>query len=209
MFQRVAPAVLILTAAVLPLLGSAARANVELVLVEPGGKAGVRRVSISRQASPGPGKELRVLIAGAPDATVSVAAFNRKGELVSVPEIAGLPSAGQTRELPERDKWQWDAADKISDIYVILAGAGAADFAAYKEQVSKMGGGSAELRKMQGNAVLRWIEAHLKSPTGAADYSMKPEPTPMGGLIRGTDGFGAPVTVPDGRSVVMRIRLQP
>lgn len=192
------------------LLHAASKASVELVLVEPGGKAGTRRMSISRKAAPGPGKELRVLVVGSAESLVSVVALTKKGDLVSVPEVTTL-TAGKARELPEGARWNWDVAEKVSDVYVILAPQGAGDFAAYRTLVSKMNdsANSAELRRLQTSAVVRWIESQLKSPTSAADYSMKAEPTPMGGLIRGTEGFGAPVDVPDGRSVVMRIRLEP
>jgi hypothetical protein len=199
----------------LALLASSAvcanRARVEVLVIEAGGKAGVRRVTLSRRAAPGPGKELRVLVAPEAEVLASAAAFNKKGELAfDVLEVAVLKAGDKPRELPDGAVWNWNVPDQVSDIYVVLAAPGATDFASYRALVSKMktNASSPELRKMQAGALLRWIESHLKVPTTAADYSIKAEPTPMGGLIRGTDNVGVPVDVPDGRSVVMRIRLE-
>jgi hypothetical protein len=182
--------------------------RVQIVIVEPGGKAGAKKVDFSKQAKPGPGKELKILISSDRKCTISPAAFTKDGQLLyGVPEIVQLPD-DKTAELPLNSKWTWDGHEGLEEIDVIVAEPGAADYKPYEELVKKMGqsGISDDVRRLQAGAMRRWIDQRLKSPATAADYSIKNLPTEVGGMVRG-EPTGQEIAVPAKRSTVIRLRI--
>ncbi len=185
----------------------AAEARVQVVVVEPGGKAGSKVTDFSKAAKPGPGKELKVIVTPDAKCIVSVAAFNKDGQLVyGAPETA--QGSDLTLELPAHRKWTWEGAEGVTEIDVIFAYPEAADFQAFDALVKKMNGASEEVRSMQAGAVRRWIESKLKSAATAADYSVKDAPTAVGGVMRGNNiERGQKVSIPEKQTTVLRIRV--
>ena len=187
---------------------TAPKARVQVVILEPGGKAGMRRVEFSKQAKPGPGQELKVLVSADGNCTVSLAAFTKDGQLLyGTPEIVQLQDA-KIKELPLNTKWIWDGHEGLEEIDLIVAGPGAADYKAYEELVKKMGqaGISDDVRRFQLRRMREWIDDHLRSSTTATDYSIKEQPTDVGGMLRG-DVTGQEVSVPPKKAAVIRLRI--
>src|SRR5260370_42627763 len=56
-----------------------AEVKIHLVLQQPGGKAGMQQLELSKLAKAGPGRELRVLVLTNRDCVVSFAGFTRDG----------------------------------------------------------------------------------------------------------------------------------
>jgi hypothetical protein len=184
------------------------KAHVQVVVLEPGGKAGLKRVEFSKQAKPGQGKELKVLVSADGNYAVSLVAFSKEGQLVyGVPEIVQLPD-GKTKELPLTSKWTWEGHEGLEEIDVIVADPGAGDYKAYEELVKKMGQGgiSDDVRRLQAGKMRQWIDEHLRSTTTASGYSIKNQPTEVGGMTRG-GVTGQEISVPAKSSTVIRLRI--
>lgn len=180
---------------------------VQVIVVEPGGKTGSTQQEFSKRAKPGAGKQLKVRVSADRNCTVSAAAFTKDGQLVyGVPEIVQLLD-NKAKELPQNLKWTWDGHESLEEIDLIVAGPGADDHKEYQELVKKMGQSTDDVRSLQTGAMRRWIDAHLKSSTTAADYSVKEEPTQVGGMIRGDAAAGQEVSIPAKKSAVIRLRV--
>ena len=191
-----------------PAQTAAAKARVQAVILEPGGKTGMRRTEFSKQARPGPGKELKVLVSADGSCALSVTAFTKDGQLLyGTPETVQLQDA-KVKELPLNSRWTWDGHEGLEEIDIIAADPGAADYKTYEELVKKMaqGGIGDDVRKMQVRRMRQWVDDHLRSSTTAVDYSIKEQPTEVGGMVRG--GLtGQEVSVPSKKSAVIRLRI--
>jgi hypothetical protein len=179
------------------------------VVQQPGGKTGVKREEFSRQAKPGPGKEIRVLMEANRECVVSFAGFTRDGQLVyGSPETVVLP-ANIVKELPVSKKWTFDGHEQLFEIDAVIAYPAAADYKTYAALVARMNqpGIPAEVWQAQAGALREWIDGHLRSKATAADYSVKENPAQIGGVIRG-DLNGQVMTVPPQKTSVIRIRMQ-
>src|ERR1035438_3743147 len=122
--------------ATLPLFAAAAlwaqapgtEGEMKWVLPQPGGKTGVKKEEFSRQAKPGPGKELRVLMKANRECAVSFAGFTRDGQLVyDTPETVLLP-ANVVKELPLSKKWTFDGHEQLFEIDAVIADPAASDY---------------------------------------------------------------------------------
>src|SRR5579863_9646183 len=108
------------------------------VLQQPGGKTGEKKEEFSRQAKPGPGKELHVLIKANRECEVSFAGFTRDGQLVyGTPETVLLP-ANVVKELPLSKKWTFDGHEQLFEIDAVVADPAAGDYKDYAALVGKM-----------------------------------------------------------------------
>ena len=185
----------------------AAKIWVQVIVIEPGGKTGVNRLEFSKKTRPAPGKQLKVRVSADGRCTVSAAAFTRDGQLVyGVPEIMQLLE-NKAEELPHETTWTFDGHEGLEEIDLIVADPGAVDFKDYQDLVKKMAQSTGDVRKLQTGALRRWIDAHLKSSTTAADYSVKEEPTQVGGMLRGEAAAGQEVAIPAQKSTVVRLRI--
>jgi hypothetical protein len=186
---------------------TAIRIHVQVVVVEPGGKTGIRKLAFSKQSKPGQGKELKLLVSADRTCAVSAAAFTNDGRLAyGVP--ASVDVDAETKELPLGDKWRWDGHEHLAEIDVIAADPIAADYAPYKELVTKMERGESTdaIRRLQVGEMRRWIDAHLKSPTTGWNYSIKEQPAEVAGSVRG-EPVGQEVSIPARGSKVIRLRF--
>ncbi len=124
-FLRYAP-LAILAAAALFAQPPGTEVTMQWVVRTPGGKTGVTREEFSRQAKPGPGKELRVLMEANRECTVSFAAFTHDGQLVyGTPETVVL-AANVVKELPVSNKWTFDGQEQLFEIDAVIADPAAA-----------------------------------------------------------------------------------
>ncbi len=184
--------------------------KVQLLVQHSGGPTGTVREEFSKQAKPAAGKELRMLVLASRDCYVSVAGFARDGQLVyGVPEVVSLQS-NVVKELPRASKWKFEGPEGLSEMDVVVADPDAEDFKSYSDLVSKMNqpGLAADVREAQAGALREWIDDQLQSKTTAQDYTVKQNPQQLGGLLRGADLPGEPITVPPLRISVIRIRIR-
>ena len=185
----------------------AAKIWVQLIVIEPGGKTGANRLEFSRKTKPAPGKQLKVRVSADGQCTISAAAFTKDGQLVyGVPEIVQLPD-NKAEELPRDTTWTFDGHEGLEEIDLIVSDPGAGDFKDYQELIKKMAQSTGDVRKLQAGALRRWVDAHLKTSTTAADYSVKEEPTQVGGMLRGEAAAGQEVSIPAKKSTVIRLRI--
>jgi hypothetical protein len=183
--------------------------KMQWVLQQPGGKAGVKQEEFSRQAKPGPGKELRVFMLANRECAVSFAGFTRDGQLVyGSPETVLLP-ANIVKELPLSKKWTFDGHEQLAEFDAVIADPTAADYKSYAALVGKMSqtGIPTDVWQAQAGALREWIDGQLRSKTTALDYTVKDNPADIGGVIRG-DLHGQVLVVPPRKTSVVRIRIQ-
>ncbi len=179
------------------------------VLQQPGGKTGVKREEFSRQAKPGPGRELRVLMKANRECAVSFAGFTRDGQLVyGTPETVLLP-ANVVKELPLSKKWTFDGHEQLFEIDAVVADPAAGDYKDYAALVGKMNqtGISNDVWMAQAGKLREWIDGELRSKASPVDYSVKENPADIGGVIRG-DLNGQVITVAPQKTSIVRIRMQ-
>ncbi len=182
----------------------------QLLLQQPGGKTGVKQEEFSKQARPGPDKELHLRVYPDQDCIASVAGFTRDGQLVyGVPEIVHL-SANLIKEMPVSKKWTFTGNEQLAEMDLVIADPKSAEFQTYSDLVSKMNrpGLSDEVRQAQAGALREWIDARLRSETTAQNYSVKENPVQVGGVVRGGGLPGPSMLVPPQKTTVVRIRIQ-
>jgi hypothetical protein len=204
---------------VLGLLGAAAACcaqqsgteiKMQWVVQGPGGKTGSKREEFSKQAKPGPGKELRVLVKSNKDCTVSFTGFTHDGQLLYGPPETIQLSANKITELPASKKWTFEGTEKLGEMDAVIADPSSPDYKAYATLVAKMKPGTPpELLQAQSAAVRDWIDGQLRSKTTAVDYTVKENPEQIGGLVRGENDLpGQTMILPAQKTSVVRIRIQ-
>jgi hypothetical protein len=179
------------------------------MLVQPGGKTGMKKEEFSRQAKPGPGRELHVLMKANRECEVSFAGFTRDGQLVyGTPDTVLLP-ANVVKELPLSKKWTFDGHEQLFEIDAVIADPAAGDYKPYATLVGKMNqaGIASDVWMAQAGALRDWIDGKLLSKASAVDYSVKENPADIGGVIRG-ELNGQVLTVAPQKTSVVRIRMQ-
>jgi len=200
----------------LSLLGAAAlcaqQSGTELkmqwVVRGPGGKTGSKQEEFSKQAKPGPGKELRVLVMANKDCTVSFTGFTHDGQLLYGPPETVQLTANVVKDLPASAKWTFEGEEKLGEMDAVIADPASPEYKQYAALVAKMKPGlPADLLQAQAGAVREWIDGQLRSRTTAIDYTVKDNPGEIGGVIRG-DFKGQSMMVPAQKTSVVRIRIQ-
>jgi len=107
---------------------SGTEVKMQMVLQQPGGKAGAKQEDFSKQAKPGPGKELRVFVEANRECIVSFAGFTQDGQLVYGPPETIHLLANVVKELPASKKWTFDGHELLAEIDAVIADPAAADF---------------------------------------------------------------------------------
>jgi hypothetical protein len=178
------------------------------VLVSEQGKPAARQVAFSSAVKPGPGKEISVRTWSDGPCRVSVAAFGRDGRLLFPPAITEL-TGSEIRELPAGHRWRWENGD-MGEIDIVVLPPESQDLRDYNDLLGKMSreGLSADVKKMQEGALRRWVDQRLKTETSEADYAVKPQPTAVGGMVRGEEAQDAQqVTVNPTKAKIVRLRI--
>ena len=183
--------------------------KMQWIVQGPGGKTGTKKEEFSKQAKPGPGKELRVLVKSNRDCTVSFTGFTHDGQLLYGPPETVQLSANKITDLPMSKKWSFEGTEKLGEMDAVIADPSSPDYKAYAELVAKMKPGlPAEVQQAQAGKVRDWIDGQLRAKTAAIDYTVKDNPGEIGGVIRGDDFPGQAMTVPAQKTSVVRIRIQ-
>jgi len=204
-FRRCGP-LAIMIAAALCAQQSGTQVTVQLVIRQPGGKTGMKQEEFSKQARPGPGKELRVWVVANRECDVSFAGFTQDGQLVyDSPETVRLP-ANVPKEFPASKTWTFEGSEHLAEIDAVIADPAAADYKDYASLVGKMNQpGTPELHIAQARALRKWIEGELLQ-SRATVYSIKETPVDIGGMIRG-DLHGQDVVVPPQKTSIVRMSV--
>jgi hypothetical protein len=203
------PGIALLSALALCAQQSGTEIQMQWVVQGPGGKTGTKREEFSKQARPGPGKELRVLVKASKDCTVSFTGFTHDGQLLyGPPETVHLTANAAWKELPAAKEWSFEGNEKLGEMDAVIADPSSPEYKQYSALVAKMKPGLPP-EVAQAAAVRDWIDGQLRSRTAAVDYSVKDAPGEIGGLIRGDDSkVGQSMTVPAQKTFVVRIRIQ-
>jgi hypothetical protein len=187
------------------------RIQMQWLVQEPGGKTGTLREEFSKQAAPGPRKELRLLVKASRDCTVSIAGFTHDGRLLyGPPETVQLSANGPWKELPATKKWSFEGSEKLGEMDAVIADPSSPDYRQYATLVAKMKPGlPPEVSQAQASAVRDWIDSRLRSTTTSVDYTVKHDPGQIGGVLRTDDSsVGQTMIVPAQKTSVARIRIQ-
>jgi len=182
----------------------------QLLLQQPGGKAGGKQEEFSKQARPGPEKVLLLRVMADQECLASVAGFTRDGQLVyGVPEIVQL-SANVIKAMPVSKKWTFNGTEQLAEMDLVVADPKSFEFRTYSDLVGKMSrpGLSDEVRQAQAGAIREWIDTRLRSGTTAQNYSVKENPVQVGGVVRGDGLPGPSIPVPAQKTTILRIRIQ-
>lgn len=200
---------LMLSAAALYAQEAGTEIKMQWVVQGPGGKTGSKREEFSKQAKPGPGKELRVLVQASKGCTVSFAGFTHDGQLLYGPPETIQLSPGAWKELPASAKWTFEGTEKLGEMDAVIADPASPEYKQYAALVAKMKPGlPADLLQAQAGAVREWIDGRLRSKNTSFDYTVKENPGQIAGLIRGEDSSSQSMMVPPQKTSVVRIRIQ-
>ncbi len=183
--------------------------KMQWVVRGPGGKTGSKEEEFSKQAKPGPGRELRVRLIADRDCTVSFTGFTHDGQMLyGPPEIIQL-SANVIKDLPASGKWTFEGGEKLGEMDAVIANPASPEYKQYAALVSKMKPGlPPEVLQAQAGAVREWIDGQLRSKTTAIDYTVKENPGEVGGLFRNGEFKGQSMVLPAQKTSVVRIRIQ-
>src|SRR5277367_3304713 len=103
----------------------------QLLIEWPSGKAGAKQEEFSKQARPGPDKELHLRVFAEQDCVASVAGFTRDGQLVyGAPEIVHLP-ANLIKVLPVSQKWTFYGSEQLAELDLVIADPKSPEFQTY------------------------------------------------------------------------------
>jgi len=184
--------------------------HVQLTIVQPGLKGGIRQTEFSKQARPGPHRELKLLMAAEIQAAAVALPFNREGRLAyeSAPEIAHL-AMNSKQEIPAEGKWTFEGPENLAEIDVVLAGPDTPDFEELAKLIHtmKLSPAASPLHRQQLGALHRWLDAHSQRSSTAADYTVKAAPAEIAGMVRG-DVAGQAVPLSPNSCAVVRIRIE-
>ncbi len=175
--------------------------NVQLIVVQPTGK-----ISFSKKARPGWGKQLRVRVSSTGACVVSVVALAANGQLAyEQPETVHLTGATSQQDLPAAGRiWKWEGNEGLVEIDLVAAAPNSPDYKDFSSLLAKIARRSPEdLHRMQVHALRGWIDKHL--PLNSADYAVREQPVPVAGPTRG-DSVQT-IGIPPRQVAILRIRV--
>ena len=191
-------------------------AHMMLSVSEPGPRGIARQSEFSKQAKPGAGKELRLWIESGCGCRAVVAAFNHDGRMA----YDGPPSEIEVKEHSNNQvpaaggrKWTWDGHENLAEMDIVFIAGESPDTRDLSKLLEAMRDASVSeaVRKRQAADLRRWIDAHTQNTSSAADYSVKPTPVAIGGMVRGEDcdwcKSAQRVSIPANGFVIVRIHI--
>lgn len=167
-------------------------AYVMLMVSEPGPRGIALQSEFSKQAKPGAGKELKLRIESGCQCKAVIVNFNSQGRTAPdrLPaEIVVKEHSVNQFPPPGGGSWTWEGPGNFGEIDVIFISGDPPD----TRELSKLLGAMKEtpaaeaLRRKQDAELRRWIDAHAQNPSVAADYTVKPSPEIIGGMVRGEE----------------------
>jgi hypothetical protein len=165
-------------------------AHVLLVVSEPGSRGVTKQIEFSKQAKPGPGKELSAWVESSGPCRAVVVAFDRDGRVA----YKDLPALNSIREhsnnqLPVEggSKWTWDRPERLAEVDIVLISGDPPDTRELMNLMRAMHDtqSSDALRKRQDMELKHWLDARTQQQSSVSDYSIKPTPEVIGGMMRG------------------------
>jgi hypothetical protein len=187
-----------------------------LVVSEPGPRGVSKQTAFSKQAKPGAGKELSAWIESSSPLRAVVVAFDREGRVA----YDGVPSVNTIREhstnqfpAPGQTKWAWDTPERVAEVDIVLIAGDPPDTRALINLVEAMRHvtNNDALRKRQNTELEHWLDARTQQHSLLSDYSVKPTPEVVGGMVRGEQcGWcqsAQRVSIPAGGFSILRIHI--
>jgi hypothetical protein len=196
---------------------SAFDVQVLLTVAEPGPRGITRQTEFSKQAQPGAGKQLATWIQSSSPCRAVVVAFDRDGRVA----YQGLPSVNTIREhstnqLPAgaQPQWTWDQPGRLAELDLVLIDGDPPEARDLMNLVRAMQDAPPNdvLRKRQDTELRHWLDGHMRQRSSIADYSIKPTPEVIGGMMRGAQcdwcKSAQTVSVPAGGFSILRIHIE-
>jgi hypothetical protein len=165
-------------------------AHVLLVVSEPGARGVTKQIEFSKEAKPGPGKELSAWIQSSRPCRAVVVAFDRNGRVAynDLPSLHTIREHSSNQLPPEGGvKWAWQGPEQLAELDLVLISGDPPDTHALMDLMRAMhdAPNSDALRKRQDTELRHWLDARTKGQSSVSDYSVKPTPEVIGGMMRG------------------------
>jgi hypothetical protein len=161
--------------------------HIALTVLQPGSMGKLHASQLARSSVAGAGERLQVRIAVAKPCHGIVVGFDAAGKVAwpDQPAVAAL-EANDQRLIPADGGWKWEDSDAVRELDILIVDNRSAALPALAQLTQAMQAPSAPAVRVRQIAELRrMIDALTPRSTTGVEYSLKTDPVPLGGLLRG------------------------
>jgi len=165
----------------------APQVQVALAVLQAGSMGRLKASSLAKTSLPKAGNRLQVRVAATGACHAMVVAFNSEGKVAypDQPVMVGL-EANDQQQIPAAGGWKWEDPGVIRELDVLFVDNRSTALDSLTQIIQAMHGGRAPaVRTRQISALRRLIDSMTQRDIASAEYSVKSDPAPLAGLLRG------------------------
>lgn len=187
--------------------------HVALAVLQPGSLGRMKATELAKSSQPHTGHKLQVRVAASGACHVLVVAFDGAGRVAYPDQPVLVPiEANSQRQIPQVNGWKWEDAAAIRELDVLMVDDLSPALNGLKQLVNAMHEDApAAVRTRQVAELRRMMDAMTQRNAATSSYSVKAEPAPLGGLLRGDQcdwcKDAQKVSVPPAGSYLVRQRF--
>jgi hypothetical protein len=161
--------------------------QVALAVLQAGSMGRLKASELAKTSLPKAGNRLQVRVAATGPCHVMIVAFDSAGKVAypDQPVIVALEANGQ-EQIPAAGGWKWEDTDAIRELEVLLVDNRSPALDGLTLLIQAMHDQAAPaVRTRQVSELRRMMDSMTQRNAASADYSVKSEPVPLAGLLRG------------------------
>jgi hypothetical protein len=161
--------------------------QVALAVLQAGSMGRFKASELAKTSLPKPGNRLQVRVAATGPCHAMIVAFDSAGNVAypDQPVIVALEANSQ-QQIPAAGGWKWEDPGAISELEVLLVDNRSPALDGLTRLIKAMHDQAAPaVRTRQVSELRRLTDSLTQRDAASADYSVKSEPVPLAGLLRG------------------------
>jgi hypothetical protein len=161
--------------------------QVAVAVLEPGSLGRMKATELAKSSVPRAGNRLQVRVAATEACHAVVVAFDAAGQ-VAYPDqpVTIALEANTQQQIPSAGGWKWEDPQAIRELDILLVDNRSPALSGLIQMAQAMHEQAAPtVRTLQVKELRRMIDSLTQRDAASAEYSLKSEPVPLGGLLRG------------------------
>ncbi len=161
--------------------------HVALAVLQPGSMGRLKASELAKTSLPKAGHRLQVRIAATGPCHAMVVAFDGAGHIAYPDQPVFLPLEANSQQLiPSGGGWKWEDPEAIRELDVLVIDNQSAALPGLTQLLQAMREPAAPaVRTRQVAELRRLMDTMTQRNAASGEYSVKTEPAPLGGLLRG------------------------
>ena len=161
--------------------------HVALTVLQPGSMGRLKANELAKTSLPKAGNRLQVRIAATAPCHAMVVAFDGAGHIAYPDQPVFQPLLANSQQLiPAVSGWKWEDPEAVRELDVLVIDNQSPALPGLTQLVQAMRApAAAAVRTRQVAELRRLMDTMTQRNAARAEYSVKAEPAPLGGLLRG------------------------